>query len=64
MACWIFLNFMVPIVEDISKDILKTINMDNYRIEKQTVVKIQLPDSDARVKLFSTMQGFSLFNFY
>jgi hypothetical protein len=43
------------------KSILKTIYMDNYQIEKQTGVKIQLPDSDAKIELFSTNAGFQPF---
>jgi type I restriction enzyme R subunit len=51
----IFLNFLVPklpapIEEDLSKGILEAIDMDSYRVEKQAVVKIQLPDSDAEIE--------------
>lgn len=51
----IFLNFLVPklpapIEEDLSKGILETIDMDSYRVEKQAVVKLQLPDSDAEIE--------------
>lgn len=46
------------------KSILKTIYMDNYQIEKQTGAKIQLPDSDAKIELFSTTQAISHFNFF
>ncbi len=50
----IFLNFLVPklpapIEEDLSKGILATIDMDSYRIEKQAVRDIQLPDEDAEI---------------
>lgn len=51
----IFLNFLVPklpapVEEDLSKGILEAIDMDSYRVEKQAVVKIQLPDSDAEIE--------------
>jgi type I restriction enzyme R subunit len=38
-----------PIEEDLSKGILESIDMDSYRVEKQAVVKIQLPDEDAEI---------------
>jgi type I restriction enzyme R subunit len=45
----IFLNFLVPklpapIEDDLSKGILEAIDMDSYRVEKQAVTEIQLPD--------------------
>jgi len=51
----IFLNFLVPklpapVEEDLSKGILEAIDMDSYRVEKQAVVNIQLPDSDAEIE--------------
>ena len=51
----IFLNFLVPklpapIDEDLSKGILEAIDMDSYRVEKQAVAKIQLPDADAEIE--------------
>jgi type I restriction enzyme R subunit len=51
----IFLNFLVsklpaPIEEDLSKGILEAIDMDSYRVEKRTAVKIQLPDEDAEIE--------------
>ena len=50
----IFLNFLVPklpapIEEDLSKGILAAIDMDSYRVEKQAVRDIQLPDEDAEI---------------
>ena len=50
----IFLNFLVPklpapIEEDMSKGILESIDMDSYRVEKQAVKTIQLPDEDAEI---------------
>ncbi len=50
----IFLNFLVPKLpapkeEDLSKGILEAIDMDSYRVEKQSVRKIQLPDADAEI---------------
>ena len=58
----IFLNFLVPklpapIEEDLSKGILEAIDMDSYRVEKQAVVKIQLPDSDAEIEPVPTSSG-------
>ncbi|WP_346866384.1 hypothetical protein [Methanocalculus sp. MSAO_Arc2] len=51
----IFLNFLIPKLpapreEDLSKGILEAIDMDSYRSEKQAVVRIQLPDSDAKIE--------------
>ena len=51
----IFLNFLVPklpapVEEDLSKGILEAIDMDSYRVEKQAVVNIQLPDSNAEIE--------------
>jgi type I restriction enzyme R subunit len=51
----IYLNFLIPrlpapIEEDLSKGILESIDMDSYRTEKQAVVRIQLPDSDAEIE--------------
>jgi type I restriction enzyme R subunit len=50
----IFLNFLVPklpapIDDDLSKGILETIDMDSYRVEKQAVQRLQLPDRDAEI---------------
>ena len=50
----IFLNFLVPklpapIEEDLSKGILDLIDMDSYRIEKQAMEQIGLPDQDAEI---------------
>ena len=50
----IFLNLLVPKLpapkeEDLSKGILKTIDMDSYRVEKQAEMKIALEDSDAEI---------------
>jgi len=43
----IFLNFLVPklpapIEEDLSKGILQAVDMDSYRVEKQTTMKLLL----------------------
>jgi type I restriction enzyme R subunit len=51
----IFLNFLVPklpapVDEDLSKGILESIDMDSYRVEKQSAAKIQLPDTDAEIE--------------
>ena len=58
----IFLNFLVPklpapIEEDLSKGILEAIDMDSYRVEKQSVAKIQLPDADAEIEPVPTTGG-------
>ena len=51
----IFLNFLIaklpaPQEEDLSKGILDAIDMDSYRVEKQAIQKIMLPDEDAEIK--------------
>ena len=58
----IFLNFLIsklpaPVEEDLSKGILETIDMDSYRVEKQAVVNIQLPDEDAKIGPVPTSGG-------
>lgn len=50
----IFLNFLIPKLpapkeDDLSKGILETIDMDSYRVEIQTVHKIQLVDDNAEI---------------
>ena len=50
----IFLTFLVPklpapVEDDLSKGILEAIDMDSYRVEKQAVQDIQLPDKDAEI---------------
>lgn len=50
----IFLNFLVPklpapVEQDLSKGILEAIDMDSYRVEKQSVMRIQLPDQNAEI---------------
>ena len=51
----IFLTFLVPklpapVENDLSKGILEAIDMDSYRVEKQAVQDIQLPDEDAEIE--------------
>ncbi len=58
----IFLTFLVPklpapIEDDLSKGILEAIDMDSYRMEKQAVRDIQLPDEDAEIEPVSTSGG-------
>ena len=58
----IFLNFLVPklpapVEEDMSKGILESIDMDSYRVEKQAVKNIQLPDEDAEIGPTPTAGG-------
>ena len=50
----IFLNFLIPklpapIEEDLTRGLLETIDMDSYRVEKQTTMKIVLADEDAEI---------------
>ena len=50
----IFLTFLVPklpapVEDDLSKGILEAIDMDSYRVEKQAVRDIHLPDEDAAI---------------
>lgn len=50
----IFLNFLIPKLpapkeEDLSRGILEAIDMDSYRVEVKTSLKIGLPDQDAEV---------------
>ena len=50
----IFLTFLVPklpapVEDDLSKGILEAIDMDSYRVEKQAVQDIQLPDEDSEI---------------
>ena len=58
----IFLTLLVPklpapVEDDLSKGILETIDMDSYRVEKQTVQDIQLADEDAEINPTPTNGG-------
>ena len=58
----IFLTFLIPklpapVEEDLSKGILESIDMDSYRVEKQAVQDIQLPDQDAEIDPVPTSGG-------
>lgn len=58
----IFLNFLVPKLpapkeEDLSKGILEAIDMDSYRVEKQSAMRIALPDSDTEIEPVPTAGG-------
>ncbi len=58
----IFLNFLLPKLpapkeEDLAKGILETIDMDSYRVEKKSTMKIMLPDEDAEISPISTVSG-------
>lgn len=49
-----FLNWLIPKLpapteEDLSKGILETIDMDSYRVEVQSAMKIALADQDAQI---------------
>src|SRR5262249_52697323 len=51
----IFLTFLIPKLpapkeEDLSRGILEAIDMDSYRAEKKSTIKIQLPDQDAEIE--------------
>ena len=50
----IFLNFLIPKLpapqeEDLSKGILDAIDMESYRVEKQAMQKIMLPDAETEI---------------
>ena len=65
-AAWekrsIFLNFLIsklpaPVEEDLARGILDAIDMDSYRVEKQSVREIQLSDEDAEIGPVPTEAG-------
>ena len=50
----IFLNFLIPKLpapkeEDLSKGVLEAIDMDSYRVEVQSAIKVTLADSDSEI---------------
>jgi type I restriction enzyme R subunit len=58
----IFLNFLAPKLpapkeEDLSRGILETIDMDSYRAEARSAMKIALPDEDAEIGPVPTSGG-------
>ncbi len=58
----IFLNFLIPKLpapaeEDLSRGILETIDMDSYRVEKQSTMKIALADEDVEIGPVPTSGG-------
>ena len=58
----IFLNFLIPKLPapeepDLSKGILKRIDMDSYRVEKHRMRKIILKDEDAKIDPVKTGGG-------
>ncbi len=58
----IFLHFLTPrlpapVEDDLSKGILKDIDMDSYRVEKRQKMKIDLPDSDGEIEPVPTAGG-------
>ncbi len=58
----IFLNFLIPKLpapkeEDLSRGILEAIDMDSYRVEVKTSLKIDLPDQDAEIGPVPTSGG-------
>ena len=65
-AAWekrsIFLNFLIsklpaPKDVDLSRGILDAIDMDSYRVEKRSVMKIILPDTDTEIEPVPTTGG-------
>ncbi|MBF0232595.1 MAG: type I restriction endonuclease subunit R [Desulfamplus sp.] len=65
-AAWeklsIFLNFLIPKLpapkeEDLSRGILETIDMESYRVEVQSSLKIKLADQDAEIDPVPTSSG-------
>ena len=65
-AAWeersIFLNFLIPKLpspeeDDLSRGILEAIDMESYRVEKQAVQRILLPDEDAEIEPVPTASG-------
>ncbi|GAB0148826.1 type I restriction endonuclease subunit R [Marichromatium sp. PS1] len=58
----IFLNVLIPKLpapkeEDLSRGILEAIDMDSYRVEVKTSLKIGLPDQDAEIGPVPTSGG-------
>jgi type I restriction enzyme R subunit len=58
----IFLNYLIPklpapVEEDLSRGILETIDMDSYRVEKLSTMKIALADEDAEIEPVPTTGG-------
>ena len=58
----IFLNFLTPKLpapkeEDLSRGILEAIDMDSYRVEVKSSLKIGLPDQDGEVEPVPTSGG-------
>ncbi len=58
----IFLNFLIPKLPapeepDLAKGILEAIDMDTYRAEKRSTIKIILEDSDAEIEPVPTTGG-------
>ncbi len=58
----IFLNFLIPKLpapreEDLSRGILDAIDMESYRVEKQAMQQIGLPDEDAEIEPVPTIKG-------
>jgi len=58
----IFLNYLIPklpapVEEDLSRGILETIDMDSYRVEKQSTMKIALADADVEIEPVPTSGG-------
>jgi type I restriction enzyme, R subunit len=58
----IFLNFLIPklpapVEADLARGILETIDMDSYRVEKQSTMKIALADEDAEIGPVPTSGG-------
>ena len=54
------LKLPAPIEEDLSKGILDNIDMDSYRVEKQTMATFALADTDAEIDPISVGAGGAL----
>jgi type I restriction enzyme, R subunit len=58
----IFFNFLVPKLpapkeEDLSEGVLEAIDMDSYRVELQSAIKVALADSDSEIGPVPTSRG-------
>ena len=58
----IFLNLLIPKLpspreDDLSRGVLEAIDMESYRVEKQAVQRILLPDEDAEIEPVPTAAG-------
>jgi type I restriction enzyme R subunit len=52
-----FPKLPAPVEEDLSRGILETIDVDSYRVEKQSAMKTALADADAEIEPAPTSGG-------